>query len=106
MLGALQLAAEVDLNPFKPEFGLYVWVSIAFLVVFVLLGKKVFPKLEETLADREHRIKASLEEAEDAKRQAEKLLEEALEVARSQQRTLLVEQGERLRAQLLSIKEK
>jgi F-type H+-transporting ATPase subunit b len=76
MLSALQLAAEVDLNPFKPEFGLYVWVSIAFLVVFILLGKKVFPKLEETLADRERRIKESLEVAEDTKRQAEKLLED------------------------------
>jgi tetratricopeptide (TPR) repeat protein len=37
--------------------------------------------------------------------EAKKLLDEAMQVARSQQRTLLVEQGERLRAQLLSIKE-
>lgn len=37
---------------------------------------------------------------------AGKLLDEAMQVARSQQRTLLVEQGERLRAQILSVKEK
>jgi tetratricopeptide (TPR) repeat protein len=37
--------------------------------------------------------------------EARKLLEEALEIARSQQRTLLVEQGERLHAQLLALKE-
>jgi F-type H+-transporting ATPase subunit b len=78
---ALRLAAEEggapDLNPFKVgDFGLYIWVSIAFLVVFILLGKKVFPKLEETLADRERRIKESLEEAEETRRQAEKLLED------------------------------
>lgn len=79
---AIQLAAEAeggppDLNPFKlSDFGLYVWVSVAFLVVFILLGKKVFPKLEETLADRERRIKESLEQAEDTKRQAERLLED------------------------------
>ena len=81
LLNALVLAAEPaggpDLNPFKvSDFGLYIWVSIAFLVVFVLLGKKIFPKLEETLADRERRIKGSLEQAEDTKRQAEKLLED------------------------------
>lgn len=70
------ILAQVDLNPFKPEPGLYIWATIAFLVVFFLLAKKVFPKLEETLADREQRIKGSLEEAEDTKRQAEKLLED------------------------------
>ena len=37
--------------------------------------------------------------------EAGKLLEEATEVARSQQRTLLAEQGERLRTQLLALKE-
>jgi tetratricopeptide (TPR) repeat protein len=37
--------------------------------------------------------------------EAGNLLTEALEVARSQQRTLLVEQGERLRAQLLALRE-
>jgi tetratricopeptide (TPR) repeat protein len=35
---------------------------------------------------------------------AEKLLEEAMEVARSQRRTLLVEEGERLRTRLLALK--
>ena len=37
--------------------------------------------------------------------EAEQLLKEALQVARSQQRRLLVEQGEHLRAQLLAIRE-
>jgi F-type H+-transporting ATPase subunit b len=80
LLNVITLAQEggtPDLNPFKVgDFGLYIWVSVAFLVVFVFLGKKVFPKLEETLADRERRIKESLEQAEETKRQAEKLLED------------------------------
>jgi tetratricopeptide (TPR) repeat protein len=38
--------------------------------------------------------------------EAGKLLEEAMEVARSQQRTLLLEQGERLLVQLRSVREK
>jgi tetratricopeptide (TPR) repeat protein len=38
--------------------------------------------------------------------EAGQLLHEAMEIARSQQRTLLVEQGERLHAKLLSVREK
>jgi tetratricopeptide (TPR) repeat protein len=48
-------------------------------------------------------VETLIEQADYA--EAEKLLDEALQVARSQQRTLLVEQGEHLRAQLLSIRE-
>jgi F-type H+-transporting ATPase subunit b len=70
------LLAAVDLNPFKPQFGLYVWVTLAFLIVFYVLASKVFPKLEETLAERERRIKGSLEAAEATKAEAEKLLAE------------------------------
>lgn len=66
----------VDLNPFRPEFGLFVWVTISFLVVLYLLAKRVFPRLEETLADRERRIKADLEKAEQTQQQAERLLED------------------------------
>lgn len=63
-------------NPLSPETGLYVWTTIAFLVVLYFLAKKVFPKLQEGLADREQKVKADLEEAEAAKRQAEELVEQ------------------------------
>lgn len=74
----LVLAAEKgpNLNPFNPEYGLFVWVTIAFLIVFYVLAKKVFPKLEETLADREQRIREDLEKAETTKQEAEKVLED------------------------------
>ncbi|MGH2772955.1 MAG: F0F1 ATP synthase subunit B [Actinomycetota bacterium] len=63
-------------NPLSVETGLYVWTTIAFLVVLFFLAKKVFPKLEESLADREAKIKGDLEEAEKTKVEAEKLLAE------------------------------
>jgi F-type H+-transporting ATPase subunit b len=66
----------VNLNPFQPQFGLYVWVTLAFLIVFYVLASKVFPRLDETLAERERRIKGSLEAAEATKAEAEKLLAE------------------------------
>lgn len=74
----LFLAAEEGggFNPLSVETGLYVWTTIAFLVVLFLLAKKVFPKMEEGLADREARIKGDLEEAEQAKTEAQALLDQ------------------------------
>lgn len=63
-------------NPLSPETGLYVWTTIAFLVVLYFLAKKVFPKLEEGLADREQKVRSDLEQAEAAKKQAEELVEQ------------------------------
>ena len=63
-------------NPFNPEFGLWFWTIIAFVVVFIALARRVFPKLQETLADRERRIKEDLERAEQTKNEAEAALEE------------------------------
>ena len=69
-------AAEGGFNPLTPEFGLPFFVTIAFLIVLYLLAKKVFPKLDETLADREARIKEDLEQAERLKAEADKVLED------------------------------
>jgi F-type H+-transporting ATPase subunit b len=70
------LAAEGGFNPLQPEFGLFFWVTISFLVVFYILAKKVFPMLGETLSTREARIKAEIEEAENKRREAEQFMEE------------------------------
>lgn len=70
------LAAEGGFNPFNPETGLWVWTLIAFLAVLYFLAKKVFPKLQEGLADREQRIRADLEQAEETRKEAERLLED------------------------------
>ena len=73
---ALAAEEEVDLNPFLPEFGLYVWTLIAFAVVFFVLAKYVFPRLQDSLSDRERRIREDLEEAERTKVEAENALDE------------------------------
>lgn len=70
------LAKEGGFNPLNVETGLYVWTTVAFLVVLYFLAKKVFPKLQEGLADREQRIRADLEQAEETRKEAERLLED------------------------------
>jgi F-type H+-transporting ATPase subunit b len=71
----LMLAAE-KFNPLAPEPGLFIWTTVAFIGVLVLLAKKVFPKLQETLADREQKIKADLEQAEKTRAEADRVLED------------------------------
>ncbi|MEX0790384.1 MAG: F0F1 ATP synthase subunit B [Actinomycetota bacterium] len=61
-------------NPFEPQFGLVVWTSVAFLTVLFLLSKKVFPKLQEGLADRERKIAEEIKAAEATRAEAEKIL--------------------------------
>ncbi|MGQ0679923.1 MAG: F0F1 ATP synthase subunit B [Actinomycetota bacterium] len=61
-------------NPFEPQWGLVVWTAVALTVVFYFLAKKVFPTLEEGLADREQKIKGEIEAAENLKKEAEKIL--------------------------------
>jgi F-type H+-transporting ATPase subunit b len=74
---SLILAAEGGkFNPLAPEPGLFVWTTIAFIAVLYLLSKKVFPKLQETLADREQKIKADFEKAEKTRAEAERVLED------------------------------
>lgn len=73
----LTLAAEEGgFNPFAPEWGLPIYVTIAFIIVLYFLAKRVFPVLNETLADREKRIKLDLEKAEEIRAEAEKILED------------------------------
>lgn len=67
-------AVEGGFDPFAPEPGLYVWTSLAFLIVLTFLAKKVFPKLQEGLADREAKIKGEIEASEALKKDAEAIL--------------------------------
>lgn len=77
MTSLIQAAEEGGtFNPLEPQWGLAVWVTLAFIVVFYFLAKKLFPRLEEGLADRERRIKGDLEKAEGTRQEAERVLED------------------------------
>ena len=65
---------EGGFNPFEPEWGLVVWTAVAFIVVLYLLAKKVFPVMQEGLADRERKIAEEIKAAEQTRAEAEKIL--------------------------------
>ncbi|HUI64919.1 MAG TPA: F0F1 ATP synthase subunit B [Bacteroidota bacterium] len=92
----------LEINP-----GLIVWTIITFVIVMVILRLTAWKPLLAALAAREESIRSSLQQAEDARAQAQKLLEEnrrQLALAEEQSQRLIREgrdMGERLKSELL-----
>ncbi len=80
---------------FHPETGLIFWSLVSFLLLFVLLKKLAFKPILGMMEKRENKIKESLDEAEKARLEAEKLFndyQKQIENARKEAQQV-VEQG-------------
>lgn len=89
-------------------FGnLVFWTAVSFLILVFLLGKFGFKPLVEVLESRERKIRESLEGAENARLEAEKLLKEyeaKLAEARAEAQKFISEGkelGEKIRADIV-----
>ncbi len=56
--------------------GLMIWTLVCFAITFFVLRKFAFGPIQKTIDDRRERIRSSVEEAEHARAEARKLLEE------------------------------
>ena len=56
--------------------GLMIWTLVCFLITFLVLKKFAFGPIQKTIDERRERIRSSVEEAEHARAEARKLLEE------------------------------
>ena len=87
--------------------GLILWTILTFIIVLVILRKAAWKPLLGALTAREESIRASLRDAEDARAEAARLLEEnrrQLAQAEEQSRGIIREgrdMGERLKAEIL-----
>ncbi len=87
--------------------GLIVWTILTFLVVLVVLRAAAWKPLLQSLRSREEHIRASLEKAEEAEREARRLLDEhRQQMQRAEAESARViregrELGERLKAEIL-----
>jgi len=92
----------LELNP-----GLIIWTIITFLIVLAILRGTAWKPLMQVLKDREEKIESSLEEAEKARLEAIRLLEENKRVlmeAETQSARIMREgrvMGEKLKAEIL-----
>ena len=56
--------------------GLMIWTLVCFAITFFVLRKYAFGPIQKTIDERRERIRSSVEEAEHARAEARKLLEE------------------------------
>lgn len=66
-----EVGGPLDVNP-----GLIIWTVVTFVILLFLLKKVAWGPILKSLNERETFIKDSLEKAENAQKEAEKLLEE------------------------------
>ncbi len=97
------------MNPLvQPDPGLFVWTILTFLVLLFLLAKFAWKPLLLMLEKREETIRQSLDDAEKAKREIERLKEESEDIiakARSEAQTIVMEgktTAERLKDDVLA----
>ena len=74
MLARVVLLA--DKNPILPEANELIWGTIAFLILFALLAKFVFPQVNQALKNRTDKIQGDLTQAERDREEAAKTLAE------------------------------
>lgn len=92
----------LDVNP-----GLIIWVTFTFIILLFILKKVAWGPILNSLNERENFIKDSLDKAEQAKVEAEKLLEEnKANLAKAEEEAQkVIQQGreyaENLKAQML-----
>jgi len=91
-----------DINP-----GLIVWTIITFIVVLVILRFTAWKPLLAALTAREEKVRTSLEQAEKARQDAQRLLDEnrrQLALAEEQSQRIIREgrdMGEKLKAEIV-----
>ena len=68
--------AEDSTRFILPHTDELVWGSIAFLILFLALWRLAFPKINELLAERQSKIRSGLEQAEQSKLEADRLMEQ------------------------------
>jgi F-type H+-transporting ATPase subunit b len=71
-------------NPLvQPDPGLFIWTILTFLALLALLAKFAWRPLLQALDSRQETIRKSLDDAERARRELEKLQAESAEIIRS-----------------------
>ncbi|MGB3528954.1 MAG: F0F1 ATP synthase subunit B, partial [Saprospiraceae bacterium] len=56
-----------DFSPIKPEFGLFFWTVLFFVLFWLLIGKYAFKPITESLKQRENDIQDAIDSAKKAR---------------------------------------
>ena len=84
-----------EFNVIKPDYGLFFWIVLIFIVLWTFLGKKAFRPIANALKEREDSIREALASAETAKAEMANLQNqnEALLVQAREERTKMLNEA-------------
>src|SRR6516165_8543489 len=72
----MYLAKASGFGPLAPSLAELIIGTIAFLIVFAVLYRVLFPRIQQTLTERTDQIEGGLERAEETQREAKQTLEQ------------------------------
>ncbi len=87
-----------------PDLGLFIWTSLAFLIVFFILKKYAWPAIIKGLNEREENIASSIATAEKVKLEMAQLKNEneAFMVKAREERTLMLKEAKDTKDKIIS----
>ena len=86
-----------DFSPIKPDFGLFLWTAIIFIIFWIMMAKFAFGPIKEALKTRESDIQDALDEAKKARQEVANVKAEndkVLAIAREERSAILKEASE------------
>ena len=98
-----------DFSPILPDFGIFFWTTLIFLLILLFLGRYAFRPIQKALKDREDSIQEALDQAKKAKEEMEALQnsnEQLLKEAQEERSNILKEAKETKDAIIKEAKEK
>ncbi len=98
-----------DFSPILPDFGIFFWTTLIFLLILFFLGRFAFRPIQEALKVREEGIQAALDQAKKAKEEMEALQnsnEQLLKEAQEERSKILKEAKETKDSIIKEAKEK
>jgi F-type H+-transporting ATPase subunit b len=70
------VVASSSLGPLSPDLPELIIGTVAFLIVFAVLWRVLFPRIQQTLQERTDQIEGGLQRAEEAQAEAKQTLEQ------------------------------
>ena len=94
----------VDFSPIKPDFGLFFWTLLIFLMVWIPLGRYAFRTIGAALRTREQSIDDALKSAEKARQEISNMKSEneALLAQAREERTKMMNEAKEVRDQMIN----
>jgi F-type H+-transporting ATPase subunit b len=104
----VQAAEEAPRGPFAITPGVSLWTLVIFLILLVVLAKTAWPAILKAVEEREKKIQRQIEQAEQANREAQRVLAEyqqKLVAARGEAQELVAagrQAGEKVREEIVA----